>query len=413
MARGGGTHCAAQPAVHARAATLELRGLSKVLAYDPGDLTIAVEAGCTIAELERVLAENEHELALDAEDPERATIGGLLAADFPTRAGAVGRALRDQVLGTRVAQIDGTLTRSGGRVVKNVTGYDLEKLFVGSRGTLAVLVEVALRVHPRPPTRAIVAAACASFEEAHALVLRWRDPQPAQLDALDAEAARKALGDLPAPLADARWLVLASWRGTERVVAAHAERALSSASALGSRAQRLEGELAHRAHAFDRAPRRALGVADARDAGEPGLVLALAGRPSQAPKVEQILAHALERSGCTTSARRYVDGAGARLRACFATAPSRERFAALLDALASVPLTTAARLHLESAPSALHEELRAKHFLALRPPCGGLAAMRRVRAAFDPHGLLSPGAWPELDGAETEREAPSPSETRA
>jgi FAD/FMN-containing dehydrogenase len=407
VARGGGTHFAAQPAVPANAALLELRGLSQVLAYDPGDLTLVVEAGCTIAEIERVLAANEHELALDAEEPERATIGGLLAADFPTRAGAAGRALRDQVLGTRVAQVDGTLTRSGGRVVKNVTGYDLEKLFVGSRGTLAVLVEVALRVHPRPPARACVAAACASFEAAHALCLRWRDPQPAQLDALDVAAARAALGELPAELADARWIALASWRGSERVVAAHAERASAAARDLGARAQRVEGELAARALAFDRAPRRSLG------AGSGGLVLALAGRPSQAPVVERALVEALRRSGNAAHARLHAEAAGTRLRACFAEAPSRESFAALLDALASVALTTEARVHLESAPGALHEELLSARLCALRPPCGGLAAMRRVRAAFDPIGVLGLGAWPELDAAETHATATSPHELRA
>jgi glycolate oxidase FAD binding subunit len=135
---------------------IETTGLNRIVEYEPADLTVTVEAGMRFDELQRVLGEQGQFLAIDPPAAEGATIGGLIAtnASGPLRF-AYGTA-RDLVIGTRVANPDGTLTRAGGRVVKNVAGYDLNKLYIGSLGTLAIVVELSFKLAPIPPTMATV-----------------------------------------------------------------------------------------------------------------------------------------------------------------------------------------------------------------------------------------------------------------
>jgi glycolate oxidase FAD binding subunit len=135
--------------------TSALRGIRD---YDPRDMTAGIEAGTTLAEIARVLAEHGQWIPFDAPLPQRATVGGTLAAGWagPRRA-AYGRA-RDLVIGSTIALTDGTLARAGGMVVKNVTGYDMSKLYVGSLGTLGVIVRANFKTLPRPPARRLAIA---------------------------------------------------------------------------------------------------------------------------------------------------------------------------------------------------------------------------------------------------------------
>jgi len=130
---------------------VELRqALGGGLEHSPEDLTLVAPAGVTIAEVNRQLAPHGQFVPLDPALPERATLGGTLAVGaggpLQTRYGLP----RDQVLGMTVLRADGELVKAGGRVVKNVTGYDLMRLWCGSLGTLGIITEVALRVLPLP-----------------------------------------------------------------------------------------------------------------------------------------------------------------------------------------------------------------------------------------------------------------------
>jgi glycolate oxidase FAD binding subunit len=125
--------------------------LDKVVEYEPADLTVTVEAGLRFEELQKHLAAQNQFLALDPPAAPGATLGGLMAtnASGPLRF-AYGTA-RDLVIGTRVANPDGTVTHAGGRVVKNVAGYDLNKLHIGALGTLGIIVELSFKLAPIPP----------------------------------------------------------------------------------------------------------------------------------------------------------------------------------------------------------------------------------------------------------------------
>jgi glycolate oxidase FAD binding subunit len=125
---------------------------SGIVSYEPADLTVCAGAGTTVGELDALLAEAGQESALDPRDS-KATIGGTLAVGLSgirrLRVGPV----RDQVLEVRFATADGRLVRGGGPTVKNVTGYDLPRLLVGSFGTLGLITRVILRCRPRPACR--------------------------------------------------------------------------------------------------------------------------------------------------------------------------------------------------------------------------------------------------------------------
>src|SRR5438128_3557590 len=124
--------------------------LDRVLEHAWGDMTATVEAGCTVARLQHALAEHGQRLACDPLWPERATIGGILAASDNGPLRARFGALRDLIIGVTLVLADGTVAKSGGKVVKNVAGYDLPKLATGSFGTLAVITQAVFRLHPLP-----------------------------------------------------------------------------------------------------------------------------------------------------------------------------------------------------------------------------------------------------------------------
>jgi glycolate oxidase FAD binding subunit len=128
---------------------VEVRAPTGVVAYDPAELTVTVGAAATTADLAAVLAEAGQECPLDPRSP-TATVGGTLAAGLSGPRRLRHGPLRDRVLEARFVTADGRLVKGGGPTVKNVTGYDIPRLLVGSLGTIGVLVQVTLRCQPRP-----------------------------------------------------------------------------------------------------------------------------------------------------------------------------------------------------------------------------------------------------------------------
>ena len=152
--RGAGTKlswaglAALEPAVE-----ISTAGLGELIEHNAGDLTAILEAGITLADAQRAFAAAGQMLALDPPGG-GATVGGVVASadSGPLRARYGG--VRDLVVGMTVALSDGVIAKTGGKVIKNVAGYDLAKLFAGSFGTLGAIVEVAVRLHPLPPATA-------------------------------------------------------------------------------------------------------------------------------------------------------------------------------------------------------------------------------------------------------------------
>lgn len=156
---GGGTRPIGRPV---EGDVLSLAGLSGITLYEPGALTLVAQAGTPMDEIEAALASEKQMLAFEPSDLRRLlgtegapTIGAVVAGNVsgPRRVSAVG-ACRDALLGVRFVDGSGTVLKNGGRVMKNVTGYDLTKLMCGAHGTLGALTEVSLKVLPRPEAAA-------------------------------------------------------------------------------------------------------------------------------------------------------------------------------------------------------------------------------------------------------------------
>ncbi len=157
LVRGGGTRTLG----HAVGEVLETSGLTGVELYEPGALTLVVQAGTPVAEVDRVLAAERQRLAFEVPDLRGllgregvSTIGGVVAANASGPRWVQVGACRDACLGVRFVDGSGTVVKNGGRVMKNVTGYDLVKLLAGSRGVLGVLSEVSFKVQALPEAEA-------------------------------------------------------------------------------------------------------------------------------------------------------------------------------------------------------------------------------------------------------------------
>jgi glycolate oxidase FAD binding subunit len=167
-------------------AVLRTEHLTRIVEHAPSDQIIVVEAGITLAELQRAVGAHRQRLALDPPLPERRTIGGLLATNgFGARRTRYG-SLRDLIIGVSLVRADGVPAKGGGKVVKNVAGFDLPKMMVGSLGTLGLVATVTFRLHPLPDSDITLVARARTARGVRELASAMRGAQlePAAVAAL-------------------------------------------------------------------------------------------------------------------------------------------------------------------------------------------------------------------------------------
>jgi glycolate oxidase FAD binding subunit len=171
--------------------SLSTAAMTRVLQYEPRDLTISVEAGMRYADLDRVLAQNRQMIPLDPPFAESATIGGILAANNSGPRRRLYGTARDLVIGMKFATLEGKLVQSGGMVVKNVAGLDMGKIMIGSFGTLAAIAVANFKLLPRPTAEASFLVSFETLDDAIAArddTLREQVP-PTAIDLLNPIAA--------------------------------------------------------------------------------------------------------------------------------------------------------------------------------------------------------------------------------
>lgn len=216
---GGGVQRGLGNPPHRAGAVLDLGRLNRVLDYQPADLTATVEGGITLAGMQRELAGGGKFVPLESPIAERATVGGILAANSSGPLRYSYGLPRDWLIGVSVIGGDGVETKAGGRVVKNVTGYDLNKLYIGSLGTLGIIVEATFKLSPRPDTGAALTAAFpaldAGIAAGRSLIAQVYAPQGIQV--VNRPAARRLGLDNANPTAAA--YLLAFFAGRPRAVA--------------------------------------------------------------------------------------------------------------------------------------------------------------------------------------------------
>jgi glycolate oxidase FAD binding subunit len=221
---------------------LSLAELNRVIHYEPADLTISVEPGMTFGEFQNLAGRSGLWLPLDPRGGAESSIGGIIAANAagPLRQGFGGP--RDMVLGLKIATTDGKVVKTGGRVVKNVAGYDLGKLLTGSFGTLGVIVEASLKLFPKPPARATFVMRAGTLGLARDLRRNiMRSPlDPIRLVLLDSSAVAMLNELAPAPGKPEveLWVEV---RGSHRVIERCLHELRQLASAVGAPLARREG----------------------------------------------------------------------------------------------------------------------------------------------------------------------------
>ena len=224
--RGGGSHLPLGATPDRVDMVLSVERMRRQLAYEPGDMTTTVQAGMPLGELQGVLKAEGQFVALDPPATAATTIGGVIATNASGPRRLLYGTARDLVLGLGVVGADGTRSKAGGRVVKNVTGYDLTKLYIGSLGTLAVVHELTFKVHPLPPGEATVGVTCAGHDDILPILdallrLPLRLNSLELVNAATLDALRTAGGvELP----DAPYLFLARLEGEPAVTASQTQR---------------------------------------------------------------------------------------------------------------------------------------------------------------------------------------------
>jgi len=180
---------------------LSLKDLNRVWYYEPADLVVSVEPGMKFGDLQHLLSRNRLWLPLDPAGGARASLGGILAANSSGPLRVHYGTPRDMTLGMKIATTDGKIIKTGGRVVKNVTGYDISKLMIGSYGTLGVIVEASFKLYPIPAGRATFVLATRTLEQARALrrAMQQSPLEPMRVVWLDAEAAKLVRESQSAP----------------------------------------------------------------------------------------------------------------------------------------------------------------------------------------------------------------------
>ena len=188
---GGGTAMATGNPPNKLDVVVCLERLDRIVEFDADNLCVTVEAGMPLGRLQQVVAERQELLPLDPPDSGRVTLGGLVAANQSGPCRLLHGTPRDWVLGMRVVLPDGERIRCGGRVIKNVSGYDMNKLFIRSFGTLGIITEVTLKLLPMPSARASVLGLFPGLPEATSVLEKIQASflLPEALDLLDPSAA--------------------------------------------------------------------------------------------------------------------------------------------------------------------------------------------------------------------------------
>jgi glycolate oxidase FAD binding subunit len=198
---------------------VDICGMAGVIDYPARDMTITVQTGITIAALQHTLAVEGQRLPIDVPRPEQATLGGSLATNISGARRLGAGTLRDYVIGISTVNDEGQETKAGGRVVKNVAGYDLCKLHIGALGTLGIITQATLKVRPRPETQALLSFGCAPTELAALLdCIHASRTRPICVELLNAPAANAVASRAGLNLPERPWVLVAGFEDSEAAV---------------------------------------------------------------------------------------------------------------------------------------------------------------------------------------------------
>lgn len=370
---------------------LNLSRLNRVLAYDPRDLTLGVEPGVRIEDLLNTLGEKNQFLPLAVPFADRATVGGIVAANSSSPLRHAYGSVRDFCLGMEFVTGEGKQAKSGGRVVKNVTGYDLHKLLIGSLGTLAVITRVNFRTFPLLPAHATFVASFSNPEAAFGLCTAIAKSvlTPQVVEVADPRAAHLLFSaGSPVRIATTQWSVIVSAAGQPAVVDRYA-RELGHLASAGNAEEFVP--LSDDEHAVVQTrvrefPRLILEAAPSaaifRIGVLPTAMASLAPQLNQVAEKNQLTLATLTRASGVMYAAFFTEE-GNEARATDSANAAKEVFR-----ICAVP-EIAAHAMIEWSTTDVKRAIGD----VWGPPRPDFSLMRRVKNTFDPHNLLSPGRF--------------------
>ncbi len=347
--------------------------LARLVEHEPADLVATAEAGLTLVRFNEELRRVNQWLPLDPPDDGRTTLGGV-AATAATGAHALGYGLtRSHVLGMRVALADGRLIRAGSRVVKNVAGYDLCKLFVGSYGTLGLILELTFKLRPLPTGSTTLVARSA---DSASLLRAARAVADARLFPVAAELLSPALASAVHPSHDSsrQHVLLVRFAGTHDAVAHQTTRALELMPSMTGRAP-IE-TLTEDASVW-----KNLAAASAHNAGR--LVWRASVPPTHLPDLLSTI-ESQDEGGADERAAWQAGACDGRLRVCFDASRDVERHVRVLEKLRRRAREAGGHLVLERACDEIKSRVDAWGVEG-----GARALSRRLKEQFDPGGTFA------------------------
>jgi glycolate oxidase FAD binding subunit len=373
---GGGTSLDFGLPVKAPGCGLSLAGLNRIIDYPARDMTVTLEAGITMHSLAELLAKERQRLPVDVPLADRATIGGVIATNWngPRRYGE--GSLRDFVIGIHAIDGRGQPFKGGGRVVKNVAGYDFCKLLTGSLGTLGVITQVTLRLKPIPDQSALIACSLPDLAAAEkvlaALVTSQAAPTAIELLAGPEWQSAPSLGELAAASPDSVYVVV-GLEGTAAEVEYMTRQLTAEWRALGVDSALVVGEAAA---LWQR-------LVDFPQAGSPALAL----KASVAPSGVTAMAAAAREVDPACSIQAHA-GTGVVIMK-LATFPAQGLSRALVGKLQPVAAAHHGHVLVLSNPSGSE----ATHQSTWGATDAPLNVMRQVKQQFDPKNILNPGRF--------------------
>ncbi|MGA2411859.1 MAG: FAD-binding oxidoreductase, partial [Candidatus Binataceae bacterium] len=347
---------------------ISLVRLNRVIAYEPDDMTIIAEAGITLADLDSRAEVHGQRLGLDPARPDRTTIGALIGA---AKAGPLRLSeglVRDRLIGVRFIGHQGRIIHAGGRVVKNVAGYDLMKVMAGSYGTLGIVTEAAFRLSPIPANYTIAMGTFSDCAALMAAAMRLRDGAPLiHLEAVSGAIAR-TLGR------DRNFFVIAGFGGSDPEVAYTRDQI---SLAIGSDAVFIGGAEAASLYELLRDC-----VGDGVNA--PPIAAEIAVPPAVLPHVLEQCACAFRAHAANGVAQLFED-----LSSGNGAISEPAAIAATIARWRAIAREAGGHLRVIRIPP----DARAQVAMFYDPPPIAFKLMRRLKASFDPMGIFNPGCF--------------------
>ncbi len=350
-------------------AAVSTAAINGLVDHQPANMTVTARAGMSVAGLQAAVAGSGQWLPLEPPLPTATSVGGLISADLSGPSRFSQGTVRDLLIGITVARADGTLVKSGGRVVKNVAGYDLAKLYCGALGTLGVVVEATFKLRALPATLAVARITCSDMLGARELLERIRTAplEPRLIELLT-----------PVPTAGSDCVIVVGFGGSGEEVANQQEtlRGLAHGKTIEERV----GEAA------------AAALAELRDVnrrGEAFLKLKASLLPTGLPAFVSSLEDASAKHGLTMAVQAHAGNGIVCVHVRRPDAEAMHRLAGtLVEELRAVAAALGGSLIVEQAAPDIKPELDI---------WGGeieaLPLMRRIKDALDPKGILSPGRF--------------------